>query len=315
VPIHLYTLSTDLDPSFKYSHGTSPEIKLYWDRLCTKYSLWPHFVFNSKIVSATWSKETNSYTLVTIDPRTNPHVSRDLLNEESEGKRKVYHTDFIICAFGLLEIPHWPEIGGLENFKGQMFHSARWDWDVDLKDKNVCVIGNGSTTSQFVPVISQDPSTEVTQFVRTPSWYRVDSWGVYTQRWRLIFSWFPIFMKLKRWTTWSFGEIFWFFLRVKVLNRWFTRAKLTHSIKTIAPPEYRDKMIPDYPPGCKRIIFDRDGSYLKCLSRPNMQLNFDGIEKIVEGGLVTKKGEYKPFDVIISATGYATVMNLVVPRR
>lgn len=77
-------------------------------------------------------------------------------------------------------------------------------------------------------------------------------------------------------------------------------------------------------PGCKRIIFDRDASYLKCLHKPNMKLNFDGIRKIVEGGLITKKGkrhlhlapahslifcegEFCPFDVLIFATGYATV--------
>lgn len=153
VPIHLYTLSSELDPSFTHSHGTSTQIKAYWARLCTKYALRPHIIFNSKIISAAWSKTTNTYTLVTVDPRTNPSVSRDLLDENSEGERKTYEVDFIVCATGVLEIPHWPDVEGLGTFKGEMFHSARWDWGVDLRGKKVCVIGNGSTTFVFLHLV------------------------------------------------------------------------------------------------------------------------------------------------------------------
>jgi hypothetical protein len=65
-------------------------------------------------------------------------------------------------------------------------------------------------------------------------------------------------------------------------------------------------MKPNYPAGCKRVIYDRDGRYLRCLRRPNMSLNFDGIEKFVAEGILTKKGELVPADVIITATGYST---------
>jgi cation diffusion facilitator CzcD-associated flavoprotein CzcO len=40
--------------------------------------------------------------------------------------------------------------------------------------------------------------------------------------------------------------------------------------------------------GCKRIIIDTD--YLAALHRPNVDLNWDGIQEIVEDGIVTKKG-------------------------
>ena len=58
--------------------------------------------------------------------------------------------------------------------------------------------------------------------------------------------------------------------------------------------------------GCKRLIFD--SGYLEAMHRPNLKMNFDGIESIVEDGIVGKKdGEHIPFDVMIFATGYAAV--------
>ena len=47
----------------------------------------------------------------------------------------------------------WPDIPGLNDFKGQLIHSAAWNADVDLKGKRVCVIGNGSSGVQIVPSI------------------------------------------------------------------------------------------------------------------------------------------------------------------
>lgn len=37
---------------------------------------------------------------------------------------------------------------GLEEFEGEVFHSARWDHTVDLSGKRVGVIGNGCSAAQ-----------------------------------------------------------------------------------------------------------------------------------------------------------------------
>ena len=57
--------------------------------------------------------------------------------------------------------------------------------------------------------------------------------------------------------------------------------------------------------GCKRIIIDP--GYLKALYRPNISINFDGIESLTEEGIKTATGEVIPLDVIILGTGFAFV--------
>jgi cation diffusion facilitator CzcD-associated flavoprotein CzcO len=75
--------------------------------------------------------------------------------------------------------------------------------------------------------------------------------------------------------------------------------------------------------GCKRILFDTD--YLSALHQDNVEVNWDGIDSIVKNGILTRQGEFQVrilyiypwyliaigdllnFDVIIVATGYATV--------
>lgn len=70
----------------------------------------------------------------------------DRITLESEGVRTTHKANIIISAQGILEIPNTPDIDGLRDFKGQIFHSARWDSSVELKEKRVCVIGNGSSS-------------------------------------------------------------------------------------------------------------------------------------------------------------------------
>ena len=55
-------------------------------------------------------------------------------------------------------------------------------------------------------------------------------------------------------------------------------------------------------PGCKRIILDP--GYLESLHRPNVELNWNAIDRVVEDGLKLKTGEVVPVDIIVFATGF-----------
>jgi hypothetical protein len=73
---------------------------------------------------------------------------------------------------GLVEPGLWPkDIPGIDKFEGQTFHSARWRYDVDLRDKDVIVVGTGCSAAQFVPKLTTEYGAKsVTQVMRSPPW-------------------------------------------------------------------------------------------------------------------------------------------------
>ena len=51
--------------------------------------------------------------------------------------------DILITATGVLRVPRYPDIPGLDTFAGAEFHSSRWDHSVSLPDKRIGLIGTG----------------------------------------------------------------------------------------------------------------------------------------------------------------------------
>jgi cation diffusion facilitator CzcD-associated flavoprotein CzcO len=60
-------------------------------------------------------------------------------------------------------------VPGIYNFEGPMLHSAEWDPSVDFKDKNVALIGNGSSAVQLLPQL-QARASHIDNYVRNPTW-------------------------------------------------------------------------------------------------------------------------------------------------
>ncbi|KAJ7073311.1 hypothetical protein B0H15DRAFT_869258 [Mycena belliarum] len=290
VAVHFYSLSTDLNPDWPSTHASQPEMLDYLRKLARKYELYPQIAFNRLVVSATWSAAEQVYHVVTEDV-----VSR---------KRSSTTAKILVSALGLLETPHTPEIAGLGSFKGEMFHSARWDTGADLRGKRVAVIGNGASATQFIPLITQDSTVHVTQFCRTPNWFLPPIRADYSPLWRWTFRNVPLAMRLYRLYLYLRTEsLYMFVFANKTMRSKFAVLAKDYIVKT-APKADVDRLIPSYSLGCKRIIFDTN--FLEALHRPNLDLNWDGIQHVVKDGIVTKTGERLPFDAIILATGFTT---------
>ena len=85
---------------------------------------------------------------------------------------------FVVLTAGSYNRPKLPGIPGIKDFKGHMFHSARWDYDYTggdasgglhkLADKRVALVGTGATGVQLVPHLGRD-SKHLYVFQRTPS--------------------------------------------------------------------------------------------------------------------------------------------------
>ena len=74
-------------------------------------------------------------------------------------------------------------------------------------------------------------------------------------------------------------------------------------LRAISDPQLRARCVPDYVMGCKRVVFSND--WYPTLSRPEVALVTDRVERIVPGGVVAG-GTLRPADVIIYGTGFRT---------
>jgi cation diffusion facilitator CzcD-associated flavoprotein CzcO len=73
----------------------------------------------------------------------------------------------------------------------------------------------------------------------------------------------------------------------------------------IADPALRTALTPDYPLGCKRIIYSNE--YYPALSQPNVALVTAPIERITAHGIRTADGVERGLDALVCATGFDTV--------
>ncbi|KAE9410004.1 putative monooxygenase [Gymnopus androsaceus JB14] len=290
VPVHFFSSSSDLKPDWDNTHAYQPQIYQYWKDLATKYQIYPYIQFNTLVTSAEWNSETHCYQIVT--------------KNLASGEETTSTAEILVSALGILEVTKLPDIHGISLFKGEIFHSAAWNHNVDLSGKRVAVIGNGASATQFVPLISQNKSVKVVNFCRTPNWFIWPLRATYNKFDIWMFKNLPLWIRIYR-AYQFFKTEFFYFTAFKFA---FTRRIFTFLcklyIKHTAPKKDVKNLIPTYTMGCKRVIFDSD--YLASLHRPNVSLNWDGIESISEDGIVTKTGEKLPFDVIICATGFIT---------
>ncbi|KAI9439244.1 FAD/NAD-P-binding domain-containing protein [Lactarius indigo] len=292
VPIHFYSLSTDLKSDWKRSHGTQPEILEYMRKVTDKYGLRKHCRFHTSLDKAEWDGNANLWRIETRDVRT--------------GETQVTHATAIIAAIGVLVVPKFPKLQGIESFKGEVFHSARWKHDVNLHGKRVGVLGNGSSASQFIPIISKDPTVSVVNFARTKMWYVPGPLIPYRETTKWIFAHIPFVQRIYRFMIAVVYEVGFLAFKGKgdnYVGKYRTKIARDY-VKKIAPSKYHHLIIPKYPLGCRRLV--RDQGYLDSLSRPNVHLTFDHIKHVESDGVVTETGEKVNLDVIIYGTGFVT---------
>src|SRR3546814_17561123 len=71
-----------------------------------------------------------------------------------EGGARQITARYVINAVGALERPVYPDIDGIDSFKGTILHTARWDDSIDLTDKRVACIGTAASALQVTPDIA-----------------------------------------------------------------------------------------------------------------------------------------------------------------
>jgi cation diffusion facilitator CzcD-associated flavoprotein CzcO/acetyl esterase/lipase len=208
--------------------------------------------------------------------------------------------DVLVPACGQLSRPAVPRLPGLDSFRGPAFHSAQWRHDVDLTGRRVAVVGTGASAIQFVPAIV-DRVAAMTVFQRTPPYLIPKPDAAYGRSpHRTLRPWRAAARAF--WTLFfEAGSLgFTRFPAVSAPFRWAFEGLLRTQV---ADPELRERLRPDYPAGCKRILISSD--WYPAITKPHVDLVTEAISEVTPDGVRTADGVLHPCDVIILGTGFA----------
>ncbi|WP_328748094.1 NAD(P)/FAD-dependent oxidoreductase [Streptomyces sp. NBC_00285] len=282
VPSHLYSFSFAPNPDWPRTFSGQEHIRAYLEQVTDVFRLRPHIRFNSEVKRMTWDAEK--------------------LRWDIETASGVLSADIVVSATGPLSDPKIPDIPGLDSFPGEVFHSARWDHDYDLRGKRVAMVGTGASAIQIVPAV-QPLAQKVTLFQRTPPWVmpRMDRAISGAERW--LHRQLPFTTQARRGLLWGIREVQVqaFTKRPGELGAVEQLAK-RNMARAIKDPALRAKLTPDYRIGCKRILLS--STYYPALAQPNVDVVAAGLSRVEGSTLVAADGTEAEVDAIVFGTGF-----------
>lgn len=148
-----YSFSKELQEEWVWSerYPEHSEIRRYLSHVADRFDLRRDITFKTWVERASYDDRTDRWSILT-----------------KAGER--FEAQFLIMAVGVLSAANIPTIKGLETFKGQWFHTARWPHEpVDFSGKRVGLVGTGSTGIQAAPVIAEQAG-HLTVFQRTANY-------------------------------------------------------------------------------------------------------------------------------------------------
>ena len=286
IPSALYSFSFEPKCDWSRPYGTQPEIRAYFEHCVDAYGLRPYLRLGTGVTGARWDAAAAVWHLETLD---------------AEGATATHEFDVVVAAVGMFGDLHLPEISGLEDFAGTMFHSARWNHDHDLAGERVAVIGSAASAVQFVPEIAPVVG-QLFVFQRSPEWVLPKEDEPFTAEQLEQFRRDPSLLATMReeaYTRIDPNLTFSNPARVREFEG-YGRA----NIALVEDPEVRARLTPDFTYGCKRPLMSN--VWYPTFNRDNVELVTDAITRITPDAVVTVDGTERPVDTIILATGFET---------
>jgi cyclohexanone monooxygenase len=317
-----YSFSDELQQEWDWSerYAPQPEILKYANHVADRFKLRDDIQFNTRVDQAVFDEDANRWLVTTSDGA-------------------AVTAKYVVLATGCLSNARMPDIKGLADFKGRVYHTGHWPHEpVDFTGQRVAVIGTGSSGIQSVPVIAEQAS-HLTVFQRTANFSIPARNAALTEQERQAFrSNYPEIRRFAREearngiytdmpdrgalddgdnerraryeSRWSRGGLT--FMSVyndlaldKAANDTaanFVREKIAEIVRD---PETAKLLQPNsHPIGTKRICIDSD--YFAAFNRPNVTLvdiKSNPIEEILPNGVRTSVKDYE-VDTLVLATGF-----------
>ena len=341
VPCLFYSFSwaPHFDATSLYPNG--PDIVKYLHRVASQYEIVDKIQLNTEVTELRWleSEKLWEATLSHMAPGTGDmaeHQRKEYIAKH--GREAVYlkqekvHAKIAISGVGgLVEPKAFPDnIPGKDEFQGEIFHSARWKEDAEIRDKDVVIVGTGCSSVQVVQALLHEPynAKSVTQLMRTPPWCvpKLNEPGgkeAFARWGPTILGTFRLGIIL-RFLIACNAELDWFklFLNTEhsIKGRTKTERAMLARMRRKTPEKYHELLTPDYSIGCKRRIFDPEGGWYDSMNDPRYRLTSQTLKGLQPNGVIlsgnqtypaSKKSddagiqdESVPADVVVLANGF-----------
>ena len=297
VPSPLYSWSWAINPAWGRRYSPQPEILRYLRDAAEREGLLALVRTGQEVAACDLDEEAGTWRVTTTDGTT-------------------YDADIVVSAVGQLSNPVIPAIPGTDTFDGPTFHSAEWRHDVPLAGRRVAVVGTGASAIQFVPGIVDEVGA-LTVFQRSAPYVVSKPDLEYRPRHHRAFARFPSLVTGER------RFVFWLTERMNGAvtgemtgSRAFMatlRASWRLQVRRqVKDPALRRRLVPDYPIGCKRVLFSND--WYPALDRDHVDVVTTAISGIEPGGVRTSDGRLHEADVLIWGTGFAAT-RFLAPMR
>ena len=320
-----YSFSQELLAEWDWTEHFSPQpVTLrYLNHVADRFDLRRDIRFRSRVATAHFQEESRHWELTLEDA--SPLRAR-----------------FLITAIGLLSTPVMPRIEGVESFKGESFHTARWPHEpVSFEGKRVAVIGTGATGVQTIQEVAKTAG-HLTVFQRRPNWCtplhnrKIDAAEMaeirktYPEIFKRCQETFACFVHTpdprgtfevtaeereaffeQQYASPGFG--IWQGNFRDILTDRKANAAISDFVarkirQRVKDPAIADKLIPrDHGFGTRRVPMETH--YYEVYNQPNVRLvdiKETPIERITAKGIKTSDAEHE-FDIIIYATGFDAI--------
>ncbi len=282
IPSAVYSFSFRPNPMWRSNFARQGELLAYIEDTVEHHGLRDVISLGDEMLDAAWDEEERLWRV-----------------RSTSGLRRAHH---LILACGILSEPVAPQVPGLESFPGPVFHSARWDHDVDLAGRRVAVVGTGCSAVQLIPEI-QPVVAHLTVFQRTPAWVvpRLDF--SIPRPLRHLFGQFPLTQRVFRAVSGLVLRALALIMRRPVTARLLQPAGLLQLRRQVPDPLLRRDLTPRFTIGCKRLLLSN--TYLPAMGRSNVTLVPRALSRVEGDQLVAEDGTTTRADVLVLGSGFA----------
>ena len=324
-PAIFYSFSFSPNPKWSTFFPEGDEVFEYLQYVCDKYQLNDKIQFNTDVSEIRWREDEELWEvhLTHLVPGLGDLSFKERQKRvQEQGPEGIYLAHEVVkakvvvsAAGGLVEPNDFPNsVSGREQFEGKVFHSAKWDQEADLNEKDIVVVGSGCSAAQFIPRLIKAPfnAKSVTQVMRSPPWvvprsdppFGKEKW----EKWSpLLFGRIPSLARAFRLLLFFAAELEFVSIFYNTPYNQKARKKiesqLMSHLENKVPEKYHEILSPNYSVACKRRLWDND--WFNSLNDPKIKLTTQPLTSLQPRGATLGPGRDYP-DLNESASKVST---------